>query len=115
MLKTTKIRKALASARFLSVRGGAALLVAILISALTVAAQVSSYGDKEMGPTVDKPSPLLEKISITQRLNAQLPLALNFVDDTGKQVQLGDYFGKRPAILALVYYQCPMLCSEELN
>jgi protein SCO1/2 len=37
------------------------------------------------------------------------------VDETGKQVQLGSYFGKHPAILALVYYQCPMLCSEELN
>jgi protein SCO1/2 len=88
---------------------------ALSLSTLTVTAQVSGYGEKEMGPTVDKPSPLLEKISITQRLNAQLPLALNFTDDTGKQVQFGDYFGKRPAILALVYYQCPMLCSEELN
>jgi protein SCO1/2 len=42
-------------------------------------------------------------------------LNLTFTDDAGKQVRLGDYFGKRPAILALVYYQCPMLCSEELN
>ena len=33
----------------------------------------------------------------------------------GKPVQLASYFGKKPAILALVYYQCPMLCSEELN
>ena len=48
-------------------------------------------------------------------LNAQLPLSLTFTDDAGKQVQLANYFGKRPAILALVYYQCPMLCSEELN
>ncbi len=114
MMSTGKIRVAKASAEFWSARNGSALLVAasLLISAAALSAQVSSYGDKEMGPTVDKPSPLLEKISITQRLNAQLPLALNFVDDTGKQVQLGDYFGKRPAILALVYYQCPMLCSE---
>ncbi len=48
-------------------------------------------------------------------LNQQLPLNLTFTDDTGKQVQLGEYFGKRPAILALVYYRCPMLCSEELD
>jgi protein SCO1/2 len=57
----------------------------------------------------------LNGVSISQRLNGQLPLALTFTDDQGKQVQLGSYFGKRPAILALVYYQCPMLCSEELN
>ena len=38
-----------------------------------------------------------------------------FVYDTAKTVRLGDYFGKRPAILSLVYYNCPMLCSEELD
>jgi protein SCO1/2 len=38
-----------------------------------------------------------------------------FVDETGKTVRLGDYFGKRPAILTLVYYNCPMLCSEEMD
>src|SRR5271170_1794730 len=77
-------------------------------------AQVSSYGDKQTGPQNDKPT-VLSKVAITQRLNGQLPLALPFVDETGKTVQLGQYFGKHPAILALVYYQCPMLCSEELN
>ena len=77
-------------------------------------AQVSSYGDKQMGPANTK-SPILDKVGIAQHLNQQLPLNLTFTDDAGKQVQLGEYFGKRPAILALVYYQCPMLCSEELN
>jgi protein SCO1/2 len=48
-------------------------------------------------------------------LNQSLPLDAQFVDDTGKPVRLGDYFGKRPAILSLVYYNCPMLCSEELD
>jgi protein SCO1/2 len=37
------------------------------------------------------------------------------VDETGKPVKLGDYFGKHPAVVSLVYYTCPMLCSEELN
>lgn len=77
-------------------------------------AQVSSYGDKQMGPGNDQPS-VLKGVGIAQHLNQQLPLNLTFADDAGKQVQLGNYFGKRPAILALVYYQCPMLCSEELN
>jgi protein SCO1/2 len=77
-------------------------------------AQVSSYGDKESGPANDKPS-VLNGVGIAQHLNQQLPLDLTFTDDAGKQIQLGSYFGKKPAILALVYYQCPMLCSEELN
>lgn len=78
-------------------------------------AQVSGYGEKEMGPANDKPPSILNGVGIAQRLNQQLPLALPFTDDAGKQVRLGDYFGKRPAILALVYYRCPMLCSEELD
>jgi protein SCO1 len=77
-------------------------------------AQVSSYGEKEMGPANEKPS-VLNGVGIAQHLNQQLPLNLAFTDETGRAVRLGDYFGKRPAILALVYYQCPMLCSEELN
>jgi protein SCO1 len=87
---------------------------AIGAGAPTLTAQVSSYGDKQMGPANTK-SPILDKVGIAQHLNAQLPLNLAFTDDAGKQVQLGQYFGRRPAILALVYYQCPMLCSEELN
>jgi protein SCO1/2 len=68
-----------------------------------------------MAQVSDKPPAILNGVGIAQRLNEQLPLGLTFTDDQGKQVQLASYFGKRPAILALVYYQCPMLCSEELN
>ena len=87
---------------------------AFALSTALLPAQVSSYGDKQVGLPNTK-SPVLEKVGIAQHLNQQLPLNLTFTDDAGKQVQLGQYFGKRPAILALVYYQCPMLCSEELN
>jgi protein SCO1/2 len=80
-----------------------------------LAAQVSSYGDKEAGPTNDRPPTLLNGVGIDQHLNTQLPLNLAFTDDAGQQVTLASYFGKRPAILALVYYRCPMLCSEELD
>jgi len=86
-----------------------------VLSPLALLAQVSSYGDKQMGPTNDKPPAILNGVGIAQHLNWQLPLDLTFTDDVGKQIQLSSYFGKRPAILALVYYQCPMLCSEELN
>ena len=82
---------------------------------LAAVAQVSQVGDKQVGLPNDKPPALLDKVTIAQHLDAQLPLNLQFVDETGKTVELGQYFGKKPAILALVYYQCPMLCSEELN
>jgi protein SCO1/2 len=91
----------------------AAFCVSMLATSLP--AQVSSYGDKETGPVNDKPPDILNKVGIAQNLNQQLPLGLTFTDDAGKQIQLSSYFGKRPVILALVYYQCPMLCSEELN
>jgi protein SCO1/2 len=94
----------------------AAALVAASCCVLAPAAsaQVSSYGDKQAGPANSTPA-VLNKVGITQNLNAQLPLGLAFTDDQGQPVHLANYFGKRPAILALVYYQCPMLCSEELN
>jgi len=88
--------------------------VGIVLCAGALHAQVSSYGDKSMGPANDQPS-VLSGVGIAQHLNQQLPLNLAFVDDAGKAVHLSDYFGKKPAILALVYYRCPMLCSEELD
>ncbi|MGP8269038.1 MAG: SCO family protein [Terracidiphilus sp.] len=90
-----------------------AAVATALVPSLT--GQVSSYGDKQMGPANDKPPAILSGVGIAQNLNQQLPLSLIFTDDAGKPVQLSSYFGKKPAILALVYYQCPMLCSEELN
>jgi protein SCO1 len=58
---------------------------------------------------------LLRDVGFDQRLDAQVPGDLLFRDETGATVRLGDYFGKRPIILALVYYECPMLCSQTLN
>jgi protein SCO1/2 len=92
----------------------AAAGVLALWAASSVSAQVSRYEEKAVGVTNETPS-VLNGVGIEQRLNTPLPLNLTFTDDEGKQVQLASYFGKRPAILALVYYQCPMLCSEELN
>src|SRR5271156_6134127 len=101
-----------------TIRGGwqaAAILCCALLSA-PVFAQVSSYGDKESGENAGDQLPqVLQKVGVSQHLNQQLPLDAAFVDDTGKPVRLGDYFGKHPAILSLVYYTCPMLCSEELD
>jgi len=92
----------------------ASMLLCLAALTPSLVAQVSSYGDKQTGPANTQPS-VLNGVGIAQRLNEQLPLDLTFTDDAGKQVQLAGYFGRKPAILALVYYQCPMLCSEELN
>ena len=54
-------------------------------------------------------------VGIDQRLNEQVPLDLQFRDETGKSVKLGQYFGGKPVILAMVYYECPMLCTLTLN
>jgi protein SCO1 len=57
----------------------------------------------------------LLQIRFDQKLDSQISLALVFRDETGKEVRLGDYFGKTPAILLLGYYGCPMLCTLTLN
>jgi protein SCO1 len=93
----------------------ASLALASFAAAPPASAQVSSYGDKEMGERADQAPPILSKVYVHQRLNQQIPLDSPFHDETGATVKLGDYFGKRPVILAIVYYACPMLCSEELN
>jgi protein SCO1/2 len=98
-------------------RGGwqAAILCCALLSA-PVFAQVAGYGDKQSGENAGDQLPqVLQKVGVAQHLNQQLPLDASFVDEAGKPVKLGDYFGKHPAILSLVYYTCPMLCSEELD
>jgi protein SCO1 len=85
------------------------------LCAAPIAAQVSGYGDKQAGTRSDKPPSILNDVGIAQHLNQELPLDTVFTDEAGRAVHLGDYFGKKPAILALVYYRCPMLCSEELD
>lgn len=57
----------------------------------------------------------LQGVGIEQKLNAQLPLNAQFKDEFGRPVRLGQYLGKRPAILALVYYTCPNLCDQILH
>jgi protein SCO1 len=58
---------------------------------------------------------ILNKIGITQNLNARIPPDLMFRDETGKPVRLGDFYGKKPIVLSLVYFDCPALCTEVLN
>jgi protein SCO1/2 len=59
--------------------------------------------------------PALKDIGIDQKLNNQVPLDLTFRDEHGQIVKLEQYFREKPVVLALVYYQCPMLCNMVLN
>ena len=59
--------------------------------------------------------PALKDVRIEQKLDQQVPLDLVFRDESGQQVKLGQYFGQKPVVLAFVYYDCPMLCTQVLN
>jgi protein SCO1 len=111
MPKTNSTRRSRSQAGWAAI---AAAALSLALAAPFATAQVSSYGDKSEGPANSQPG-VLNGVGVDQKLNTELPLNLTFTDDTGRVVPLSSYFGKRPAILALVYYQCPMLCSEELN
>jgi protein SCO1/2 len=89
------------------------LLLAAYCLPLTVLGQ---YAQPPQGGVSSNDVPFaLKDIGIEQRLNAQVPLDLNFRDETGQTVRLGDYFGKRPVVVSLVYYKCPKLCNLVLN
>ncbi len=57
----------------------------------------------------------LKNVGIDQKLNEQIPLDAVFKDEQGREVKLGEFFGKRPVVLSFVYYTCPMLCTQVLN
>jgi protein SCO1/2 len=61
------------------------------------------------------PTAVLDRIGIDQRLGAELPLELGFRDESGRAIRLGDLVKDKPVVLSLVYYECPMLCTEVLN
>ena len=93
-----------------------------MLSALSAFAQAPPgpssplYGARpETGnPSTGLPT-ALQEVRIEQKLDQQLPLDLVFRDESGQQVKLGKYFGKKPVVLAFVYYDCPMLCTQMLN
>ena len=88
-------------------------LAVITLLPVLVSAQAMSRGI--LSPPANVRPPGLQHVGIEQHLNEQIPPSLVFRDETGKTVQLADYFGKKPMILNLVYYQCPMLCGEVLS
>jgi protein SCO1 len=75
----------------------------------------ANSADGPLQGSMVKPA-ILRDVALDQRLNESIPLDLAFRDDHGKPVHLRDFFTPgRPVILSLVYYQCPMLCTQVLN
>jgi protein SCO1 len=69
----------------------------------------------QIGPTSNQLPQALRDVGMDQRLNEQVPLDTVFRDEQGQSVRLGDYFDSKAVILSLVYYDCPMLCTQVLN
>ncbi len=65
-------------------------------------------------PAAEMPAQLRD-VGFDQNLNEVLPLDVEFTDEHGRTVRIGDYFGKRPVVLSFVYYGCPMLCLQSLS
>lgn len=103
--------------------GGATASAQGLKSALSslkaAASPTTPRGECKMAPDTTHGRPanskmvpaLLRGVGIDQKLNAQIPLDLVFRDASGKNVRLRDYFGQKPVVLALVYFNCPNLCT----
>lgn len=92
------------------------LLLCLVITQPICAQQGGLYGGPRQQSRQDNQMPpAIQNVGIDQKLNEQVPLDLAFRDEEGREVRLGEYFGRRPVILALVYYECPMLCNQVLN
>lgn len=93
-------------------------VLAVTLMAACASAAVWSQAAPKLQPgdavANQRPS-ILDQVGLDQRLDQQVPLNLAFNDENGQAVQLQQYFGSKPVILMLVYYQCPMLCTQVLN
>ena len=110
-MQSTKTRRRLTA----KAANGLLALAFVCLMAPAARGQVSNYADKQMGQVSDQAPPVLDRVKVVQKLNAQVPLDAEFRDETGKMVRLGDYLGKKPVVLSLVYFQCKMVCPEEIN
>jgi protein SCO1 len=93
---------------------------ALVLTAAAALAQPPRFTGADVGgPPPGTSSELvpdvLAKVGIDQKLDAQVPLDAVFCDEQGRPVRLGDYFRSKPVVLTLVYYECPMLCTQVLN
>ena len=89
--------------------------VLLVLLAAGVALHAQSFKDRQPGIAASVLPPGLRDVGLDQKLTQQVPLDLAFRDEGGRELPLSTYFGAKPVILALVYYQCPMMCTQILN
>jgi protein SCO1/2 len=95
------------------------IVVALIVGAIAmcVPLQAQSVGGVQLSDdsaSVSLPD-ILKGVYFEQRLGDQVPLDSTFTDEDGKPVVLRSYFEKKPVVLIMAYYRCPMLCSEVLR
>jgi protein SCO1/2 len=90
-------------------------LLTFVLSVALGGSRLTAGGTLAKVPQGTELPPQLKEVGIDQRLSQQIPLDATFLDQHGQQVRIGQLLGKRPAVLALVYYECPMLCTMVLN
>jgi protein SCO1/2 len=88
--------------------------IAVPASAQMTGAPTAGYRQEPGAPASAVPAPLRE-IGFDQNLDRPLPLDTEFADEQGHTVRLAQFFGSKPVVLAFVYYDCPMLCTQVLN
>jgi protein SCO1 len=86
-----------------------------LLIALVSASYATAQPRQAPGLPASSVPPVLREVGFDQNLNQQIPLDITFTDESGDALPLASYFGSRPVVLALVYYGCPMLCTQALN
>ncbi|MDQ2869095.1 MAG: SCO family protein [Acidobacteriota bacterium] len=96
-------------------RRGAAVLPAVLLALAAPALLRAQAARPDPGLTSMMRPAILKDVGIEQRLGSSVPLDVILQDEQGRPVRLGQYFGSRPVILVLAYYNCPMLCTQVLN
>src|SRR5262245_52378805 len=96
------------------VAGAMCVTAAMPVRAQMTGAPPAGYRQAPGVPASTVPAPLRE-IGFDQRVGEPLPLDTIFRDETGRDVVFGRYFTTRPVILAFVYYDCPMLCTQIVN
>jgi len=85
------------------------------LGVVSLSAQRALPGSGPPGTPAMAPLPILKDVRIDQKLDELIPLDIPFTDEQGREVTLAQYFGQRPVVVALVYYECPMLCTQVLN
>jgi len=97
--------------------GFAILAILFAASILSTAAQTLGGTQQSVGTVTNSGAlpAILKGVNFEQHLGSQVPLGATFKDEAGKTVSIGSYFGKKPVVLILAYYRCPMLCSEVLS